>query len=82
VKERSRKGQNRIKTGQKREAWRSREMVKAVTVDKGRKTKENAKGMVENARTVKKLSKFKEEKKRQGPNLQIDQSSSRGAFSA
>nr|GFA63563.1 hypothetical protein [Tanacetum cinerariifolium] len=28
VKERSRKGQNRIKTEQKREAWRSREMLK------------------------------------------------------
>nr|GFA80996.1 hypothetical protein [Tanacetum cinerariifolium] len=27
-----RKGQNRIKTGQKREAWRSREKSKAVTV--------------------------------------------------
>nr|GEX20749.1 hypothetical protein [Tanacetum cinerariifolium] len=73
---------NRIKTGQKREAWRRREKVKAVTVDKGRKTEQNAKRMVENPRTVKKLSKFKEEKKRQGPNLQIDQSSSRGAFSA
>nr|GFB70270.1 RNA-directed DNA polymerase, eukaryota, reverse transcriptase zinc-binding domain protein [Tanacetum cinerariifolium] len=34
VKERSRKGQNRIKTGQKQEAWRSREKVKAVTVDR------------------------------------------------
>nr|GEW17336.1 phospholipase-like protein [Tanacetum cinerariifolium] len=34
VKERSRKGQNRIKTGQKREAWRSREISKAVTVDR------------------------------------------------
>nr|GEX61622.1 ribonuclease H-like domain-containing protein [Tanacetum cinerariifolium] len=51
VKERSRKGQNRIKTGQKREAWRSRKNVKAVTVDKGRKTEENAKRMVKNART-------------------------------
>nr|GEV88385.1 hypothetical protein [Tanacetum cinerariifolium] len=27
------KGQNRIKTGQKREAWRSREKSEAVTVD-------------------------------------------------
>nr|GEY79438.1 hypothetical protein [Tanacetum cinerariifolium] len=40
-KERSRKGQNRIKTGQKREAWRSQEMPEVVTVDRGRKTKEN-----------------------------------------
>nr|GEX10806.1 hypothetical protein [Tanacetum cinerariifolium] len=34
VKESSRKGQNQIKTGQKREAWRSREKVKAVAVDR------------------------------------------------
>nr|GEW21806.1 reverse transcriptase domain-containing protein [Tanacetum cinerariifolium] len=34
VKESSRKGQNRIKTGQKREAWRSREKSKVVTVDR------------------------------------------------
>nr|GEZ01250.1 reverse transcriptase domain-containing protein [Tanacetum cinerariifolium] len=36
-----RKGQNRIKTGQKREAWRSQGKSKAVTVKKERKTKEN-----------------------------------------
>nr|GFC02759.1 hypothetical protein [Tanacetum cinerariifolium] len=47
----TRKGQNRIKIGQKREAWRSREKFKAVAVDKGRKTEENAKRMVENAYT-------------------------------
>nr|GEY76758.1 hypothetical protein [Tanacetum cinerariifolium] len=76
--------QKRTKSNQnwtKREAWRSQEKFKAVTVDKGRKTEENAKRMVENAYTVKKLLKFKEGKKRQGPNLQIDQSSSRGAIS-
>nr|GEX35736.1 putative reverse transcriptase domain-containing protein [Tanacetum cinerariifolium] len=33
VKENSKKGQNRIKTGQKREAWRSREKSEAITVD-------------------------------------------------
>nr|GEY32592.1 hypothetical protein [Tanacetum cinerariifolium] len=33
VKENSKKGQNRIKTGQKREAWRSQEKLEAVTVD-------------------------------------------------
>nr|GEV15456.1 reverse transcriptase domain-containing protein [Tanacetum cinerariifolium] len=43
VKERSRKGQNRIKTGQKQEAWRSQEMPEAVTVDRARKTEENKK---------------------------------------
>nr|GFA50743.1 hypothetical protein [Tanacetum cinerariifolium] len=34
VKESSRKEQNRIKTGQKREAWRSQEMSEVVTVDR------------------------------------------------
>nr|GEV10009.1 transposon TX1 [Tanacetum cinerariifolium] len=38
-----RKGQNRIKTGQKREAWRSPKKSEAVTVDRGRKIKENRK---------------------------------------
>nr|GEV96332.1 reverse transcriptase domain-containing protein [Tanacetum cinerariifolium] len=37
------KGQNRIKKGQKQEAWQNREKSEAVTVDRGRKTKENAK---------------------------------------
>nr|GEY09663.1 reverse transcriptase domain-containing protein [Tanacetum cinerariifolium] len=64
VKEIPKKGQNRIKTEQKREAWRSREKSKAVTVERGRKTKENKKGMNENANTSKKLFKFKEKKKR------------------
>nr|GEX89288.1 hypothetical protein [Tanacetum cinerariifolium] len=61
-----RKGQNRIKTGQKREVYRSREKFKAVSVGRARKTEQNAKRMVENAYTVKKLFKFKkkEEKKR------------------
>nr|GEY79128.1 hypothetical protein [Tanacetum cinerariifolium] len=79
VNKRSRKGQNQIKTGQKREVWRSWEKVKAVTMDKGRKTEDNAKRMVKNARTVKKLFKFKEKKKRQGLKVQFLQSSSRGA---
>nr|GFD14596.1 hypothetical protein [Tanacetum cinerariifolium] len=43
------------------------------------KPKKNAKRMVENAYTVKKLFKFKEEKRRQRLKVQIDQSSSRGA---
>nr|GEZ89321.1 hypothetical protein [Tanacetum cinerariifolium] len=74
VKERSRKGQNRIKTGQKREAWRSRKIPEAVRVDRARKTKENKKRMNENAYTSRKLLRFKEEKKREGPNLQYCQS--------
>nr|GFB40618.1 putative reverse transcriptase domain-containing protein [Tanacetum cinerariifolium] len=52
VKEIPRKRQNQIKTGQKREAWRSQEKFKAVTVDRGRKTEQNAKRMVENANTA------------------------------
>nr|GEX55750.1 zinc finger, CCHC-type [Tanacetum cinerariifolium] len=65
VKENSRKGQNRIKTRQKQEAWRSREKLKAVTVERGRKTEENKKRMAENANTCKKLFKFKRKKKRE-----------------
>nr|GEU75747.1 hypothetical protein [Tanacetum cinerariifolium] len=37
------KGQNQIKTGQKWEAWRNQKKLEAVTVDRGRKTEENAK---------------------------------------
>nr|GEV02884.1 retrovirus-related Pol polyprotein from transposon TNT 1-94 [Tanacetum cinerariifolium] len=55
VKDRSRKGQNRIKTEQKRKAWRSREKSEAVTVDRGRKTEQNAKRMAENANTVERV---------------------------
>nr|GEV70200.1 homogeneously-staining region [Tanacetum cinerariifolium] len=47
------KGQNQIKTGQKREAWRSREKLKAVTVNKERKTEENAKRRARNAKSYK-----------------------------
>nr|GEV00099.1 hypothetical protein [Tanacetum cinerariifolium] len=53
VKENQEKDKNQIKTRQKREACRSREKFKAVAVDTRRKTKENAKRMVENAYTVK-----------------------------
>nr|GEY87287.1 reverse transcriptase domain-containing protein [Tanacetum cinerariifolium] len=47
------KRQNQIKTGQKREAWRSLEKSEAVTVDSGRNTEENAKRRAENANTFK-----------------------------
>nr|GFB50799.1 hypothetical protein [Tanacetum cinerariifolium] len=77
-----RKGQNRIKTRQKREACRSREKFKAVTVDKGRKTEENAKRMVENAYTVKKLFKYLKNEERKGPFLQVLQSSNTRTNSA
>nr|GFA54617.1 hypothetical protein [Tanacetum cinerariifolium] len=70
VKESSRKGQNWIKTGQKRKAWRSREMPEAVTVDKRRKTEENKKRMNENAYTYQKLFKLKERRKEEGPKVQ------------
>nr|GFB25194.1 hypothetical protein [Tanacetum cinerariifolium] len=66
VKESPRKGQNRIKTRQKQEAWRSREKSEAVTVERGRKTEQNVKRMAENANTCKSYSKFKEKKKRKG----------------
>nr|GEV92980.1 hypothetical protein [Tanacetum cinerariifolium] len=65
------KGQNQIKTGQKREACRSREKSKAVTVDSARKTEQNIKGMVGNANTCKSYSSFKEKKKRKGLKLLI-----------
>nr|GEV05090.1 retrovirus-related Pol polyprotein from transposon TNT 1-94 [Tanacetum cinerariifolium] len=70
-----RKGQNRIKTGQKREACRSREKFKAVAVERGRKTEENKKRMADNAYTYQKLCKFKEKKKRDGLEMQLLQSS-------
>nr|GFC07276.1 hypothetical protein [Tanacetum cinerariifolium] len=50
--------QNRIKTGQKWEAWKIPEESRAVSVDRARKTEENAKRMVKNANTVEKLLKF------------------------
>nr|GEZ28075.1 hypothetical protein [Tanacetum cinerariifolium] len=58
-------------TGQKREAGRSRKKFKAVTVDSGRKTEQNAKRMAGNAYTVKVHSKFKRRKKRKGSKLQF-----------
>nr|GEU60232.1 hypothetical protein [Tanacetum cinerariifolium] len=63
------KGQNQIKTEQKQEAWRSREKSEAVTVDKGRKTEENAKRWAGNANTCKVYSSFKRRKKRKGAKL-------------
>nr|GEU30399.1 copia protein [Tanacetum cinerariifolium] len=51
VKENQEKDKNQIKTGQKREACQSREKFKAVAVERGRKTEENAKTMVKNAYT-------------------------------
>nr|GFC49267.1 hypothetical protein [Tanacetum cinerariifolium] len=50
--------QKRIKTGQKREAWRSSEKSRAVSVDRARKIEENAKRMVKNANTIEKLLEF------------------------
>nr|GEX60336.1 reverse transcriptase domain-containing protein [Tanacetum cinerariifolium] len=72
VKENPKKGQNRIKTGQKREAWRSREKSKAVTVDRGRNTEENRKRKAENAKSTKVL---KKERIVQGLNLHFNESS-------
>nr|GFA41774.1 hypothetical protein [Tanacetum cinerariifolium] len=58
----------------KGEAWRSPKKSRAVSVDRARKTEENTKRMVKNANTIKKLLKFKERKKGQGPYLQFLQS--------
>nr|GFA79085.1 hypothetical protein [Tanacetum cinerariifolium] len=59
-----RKGQNQIKTEQKREAWRVQEKFKAVAVGRGRKTEQNAKRMAEKANTVKSYSSFKKKKEK------------------
>nr|GEY61393.1 reverse transcriptase domain-containing protein [Tanacetum cinerariifolium] len=55
VKENQGKGQNRIKTGQKQEACRSREKSKAVTADRGRKTEQNAKKRLKKAQEKDKI---------------------------
>nr|GEZ23537.1 hypothetical protein [Tanacetum cinerariifolium] len=57
------KGQNRIKTRQKEEAWQSSKKSKAVTVDRGRKIEQNAKRSARNANTCKVYSSLKEERK-------------------
>nr|GEZ84179.1 hypothetical protein [Tanacetum cinerariifolium] len=62
TKKRTKSDQNRTK----REAWRSREKSEAVTVDRARKTGENAKRRARNAKTVKSYSSFKRKKKRKG----------------
>nr|GEV79140.1 hypothetical protein [Tanacetum cinerariifolium] len=64
-------------TRQKQEAWRSREKSEAVTVDRGRKTQQNAKRRVENANTVKVYQSFKEERKEEGLKLHFKESSKR-----
>nr|GEU88600.1 hypothetical protein [Tanacetum cinerariifolium] len=74
IKENSKKGQNRIKTEQKREAWRSREKSEAVTVDRGRKTEENTNRRAVNANTCKVYSSFKERKKRNGQKVHFYES--------
>nr|GEV22033.1 hypothetical protein [Tanacetum cinerariifolium] len=79
VNENQEKDKNRIKTEQKREACRSREKFKAVAVERGRKTEENKKRMAENAYTYQKLFKFKEKKKRKGPEMKFFQSTTTGA---
>nr|GEX28193.1 hypothetical protein [Tanacetum cinerariifolium] len=61
-KRKSRKGQNQIETEQKREAWRSREKSKAVTVEKERKTEENAKRRAKSAKSYKLYKRKKKER--------------------
>nr|GEZ90687.1 reverse transcriptase domain-containing protein [Tanacetum cinerariifolium] len=67
VKEILKKRQNRIKTRQKREAWQSQENSEAVTVDRGRKTKENAKRRARSANSYK----FIRRKKKRGTEFAI-----------
>nr|GEV50958.1 hypothetical protein [Tanacetum cinerariifolium] len=62
-----RKGQNWIKTGQKREAWRSQEKSEAVTVSRGRKTEEDTERRAKFAKSIKVYLR----KKEQGPDLQL-----------
>nr|GEU42871.1 transposase (putative), gypsy type [Tanacetum cinerariifolium] len=81
-KRKPRKGQNRIKTGQKQEACRSREKFKAVTVERARKTEQNAKRMARNANTVKSHSSFKRKKKRKGLEVHLQESSTTRVISA
>nr|GEW55833.1 retrovirus-related Pol polyprotein from transposon TNT 1-94 [Tanacetum cinerariifolium] len=73
-----RKGQNRIKTGQKQEAWRSQEKSEAVTVDRARKTKGNAK----RGTKMQTHAKFYERKKIEGLDVQFCESASGGVNSA
>nr|GEX53576.1 hypothetical protein [Tanacetum cinerariifolium] len=61
-----RKGQNRIKIGQKQEACRSREKFKAIAVGRGRKTEQNAKRMAETQAQSKAIQVFKERRKEKG----------------
>nr|GEU83149.1 hypothetical protein [Tanacetum cinerariifolium] len=77
-----RKGQNRIKTGQKREACRSREKFTAVAVNRGRKTEQNAKRMAKNAKAVKSYSSFNRKKKRKGLEVHLQESLTTRAISA
>nr|GEV65558.1 hypothetical protein [Tanacetum cinerariifolium] len=77
-----RKGQNQIKTRQKREACRSREKFKAVAVNKERKTEQNTKRMAKNANAVKSYSSLKRMKKRRGLEVKIQESSTTRAISA
>nr|GEX11037.1 hypothetical protein [Tanacetum cinerariifolium] len=57
VKEYQEIGKNRIKTRQKREAWRSREKSDAVTVDKESYTEENAERRAKFAKSTKVIEK-------------------------
>nr|GEY28668.1 hypothetical protein [Tanacetum cinerariifolium] len=66
-----RKGQNRIKTGQKQEACQSKEKFKVVAVNRGRKTEQNAKRMARNANAVKSYLSFRRMKKRRGLEVKI-----------
>nr|GEW34119.1 reverse transcriptase domain-containing protein [Tanacetum cinerariifolium] len=82
VKNKREKDKIETKSDKNEKRGEAREKFKAVTVDREGKTEENAKRMVENARTVKTLLKIKERKKRQGPDLQFHESNKWGTQTA
>nr|GEZ16587.1 hypothetical protein [Tanacetum cinerariifolium] len=64
------KGQNRIKTGQKREAWRNQEKSEAVTVDREEKLKK----MQKEGPNLQTLTKYIKERRRDGLEVQFAKS--------
>nr|GEW34091.1 hypothetical protein [Tanacetum cinerariifolium] len=66
VKENQEKDKNRIKTGQKREACRTREKFKAVAVERGRKTEEKKKEWPKTHTRIKSYASLKKRRKEKG----------------
>nr|GEY62560.1 hypothetical protein [Tanacetum cinerariifolium] len=75
----TKKGQNQIKTGQKREGCQSREKFKAVAVERGRKTEENKKEWPKTHTRIKSYSTLKERRKEKGQKCNSSKVSTTGA---